>query len=554
MARAKTKLEGRKRISLETGQPVTGSRTPNSVYQEAERVSAQAAKLISGFKSNRPANIAIPTSISSDSMRGNSPVTVPSVPRGTAVADIVGQAGGVINSSVQLRDELNTAESEARAARDASRNDLKQTFGRIQEIAGSRSEAEERGGIGEKTQRVTDLTNQIEAKQLAITRQVEKLEDSGGGLESGQNIEVNRVVREGTRELADLAIVQSAANRDLITTQSIIDRKIELELEPLKAKFEFDKMFYQENQASFDKAYDRALTYKIQTEERVYQEARQVKTQIGSIQLMAAQYGATPQQIAAISNASTVEGAIAAAGNTLGAPFALQVRAQAFSEAAAAKADAAAEKAALVAADEVSLKVGSAFVGDERVQQFQISDQAYNRLNAVAPDRNDATFEEISGNDAAERAIVTNYLRLTDPDKAKLVDSGDLTASKAFDEQVESYIRGVRKDKATLPGKLKELATTADKLYSASVKGLESATADFNSRLTSGVILPSVQTYGKVVGVPVSAKLTQAEEAGYSPTETVDFLTNDPLLGMQIKKAIDTGWSKLDIYNWLKTQ
>jgi hypothetical protein len=91
-------------------------------------------------------------------------------------------------------------------------------------------------------------------------------------------------------------------------------------------------MFYQENQQKMTVEQDRAFQLRVQEEQRAYDEARRKEEQKGQIMLTAAQFGADAQAIEAIGNSTSLEQAIAAGSQYLGAGFRLQVDAQMFSQ------------------------------------------------------------------------------------------------------------------------------------------------------------------------------------------------------------------------------
>lgn len=103
----------------------------------------------------------------------------------------------------------------------------------------------EEAKVDEKTKLVNDLTNQIDAKRLAIQRQTEALRGQGRGIpESVLNTQINEITRKGNMELADLAIQQNAANNDLLTATNIIKQKLDLEFEPEEIRLDALKAAY----------------------------------------------------------------------------------------------------------------------------------------------------------------------------------------------------------------------------------------------------------------------------------------------------------------------
>lgn len=106
-----------------------------------------------------------------------------------------------------------------------------------------------------------EYTSQLEQEQLANRRRLERLQKEnpeglfGGGLEQ----ELSRLNRESLSKQADIAILQTAANRNYETAASIADRQVQMNLEALTARAKNIEMFINRNQAIFDKADERAF-------------------------------------------------------------------------------------------------------------------------------------------------------------------------------------------------------------------------------------------------------------------------------------------------------
>jgi len=488
--------------------------------------------------------------VSAEQVGSIQPISVPATSTPTAGSALSSDIQGIIADTRQkqtLQQQQDAEMLKMQEVKAKSQADVLKLQERVLGVVEGRAEAEREAGIEQKAQRATDYTNQLEALERAEINALRRLDQNFQGSPQGKIDAMTKIQRDYAFQKADVALLQSAANRDLQTAMAVIDRRIQLELEPLKLRLDFAQQFYAENKEDFTKAEDRAFQLRVQNEQREYDERLNDKNQIRSIQLQSAMLGASPTLLSQLGNANTFEQALQIAGKTLGQEFTLKLRQQALAEQLA-------ENEALTKADEMNLKVGTAFVQDDRVQQFQTTDQAYVRLNAIAPDREDATFEEMSGNNAAERALITQYIRMTQPDIARAADGDNITATNKFTEIVESAYNAYLKDKRTPARKLKEIAVEADKLYQASVNGLNSATTDFENRLQSGIILPSVQTYKQVTGTSVAERITLAESNGWSQTAIVDYLRNDPIIGTQIETAEKRwGYATLDIINFLKT-
>ena len=137
------------------------------------------------------------------------------------------------------------------------------------------------------------LTSEIEAEQLSARRKIEEIQRSNptGALRGGQQDLINNIQRESLSKQADLAILQNAALRKYDTASSIAQRKVQAELEPLKARLDALKFLYSENKDTLTKQEDRLYQEKIKTEERAYNEELQTKKSIEAIKLEAAKNG-----------------------------------------------------------------------------------------------------------------------------------------------------------------------------------------------------------------------------------------------------------------------
>jgi len=508
--------------------------------------------------------------IDAERLSNEHPMTIPQATPSQAdafVGEITAESTQVKETSERERQEY--AAQQAQKQVDTSRRTLTQRAQELLGMSDKQIQMEEEAGLPGMRQDIAQLTSQIEAREHSLRRQVEATQQQGGLTQTQANRRIIELQRQAFSEMADMSIVLNAKLRNFDAVQQSIDRKIQIQTEGLKMQLEFDMMFYQENREMLSKTEDRAFQLRIQEEERAYQEVLHERQQIGNIMMTAAQYGANATQIGQIGNAKTFEQAIAVGSEFLGRGWALQVEAQMFSqrmqelshnlqlrqvraaEDSNALARLAAEQDAIRKADEFNLKVGADFTRDTRVQQFQTTEQSYGRLNAIAPDREIETFEKISGNNAEEKAIVTQFIRMTQPDIARAADAGDITQTAKLEEQITSTLDGLRRDKATLPRKLQEIAIASDKLYNAGLDGLESANIDFNSRLQSGVVLPNVRKYEQIKQVDISSQINEATRQGFSFRDILDHLSNDALLGNQIKAAQRNGYDDKSIINYL---
>lgn len=186
----------------------------------------------------------------------------------TASSAVTSQAGAMTDIAKEQQSKIDTAQKETNNSSSALRGYLDKLAGKGQ----AQIEAENEAGIPKLNQELTDITNQIEAKQLAARRQVEAIQARPGSTKAQIDLEVQEINRQNAKELADLSIIQNARNRNLLTAQDLVNRKIDLEYGDLKDRIEAEKFFYQENKDDLTKAEQNLLNERIRQDERQYNE------------------------------------------------------------------------------------------------------------------------------------------------------------------------------------------------------------------------------------------------------------------------------------------
>src|SRR3990167_840740 len=268
--------------------------------------------------------------ISAQSLSGSAPpLTIPPIVPSTTAEGLSGIAQ-VTAEQTKLAREQEIKAQEAQKGIGEEKGKLTGLMEKILGVQTSRTQLEEETKLGVKAQKVTDVTNQIEASQRAQTNEIRALESANITSDAKANA-IAGINRKYAFEQADLALIQSAANRDLDTASRIIDRKIQLQLEPLQTQLYFTKFFYQENKELFTKAEDRAFNAKISKLEKQYQTEKENKTAIANIQLEALKNGVTiPQsvltQLNTAKDASEATNILARNGINLADPLDRQIK------------------------------------------------------------------------------------------------------------------------------------------------------------------------------------------------------------------------------------
>lgn len=264
------------------------------------------------------------TAITAASLAPAKPYSVPQAQVSTNAEGLTGEISALAEAQRKQAETQAALEAKAEAAKTEKTNwkekllqDMRSAVG----IQAQRPELEKAQDIDQKAQDVTTYTNEIEAMQRAQQNEIKALDSQPITLQDKAQ-RVADINNKYASRLADKAILLNAANRNLATAQSIVDRKIEIQLEPLKTQMDFTKMFYEENKDLFDKADQRAFENVIRQDERAYTEERDRTKSLEKAKLEAiveAQTNGAPIDILnAIQRAETPEAAFAAAGRYIG--------------------------------------------------------------------------------------------------------------------------------------------------------------------------------------------------------------------------------------------
>ena len=232
-----------------------------------------------------------PEVIDANLIGSTSPLVVPKIPQSTAAQGISGIVDGMKQSS--LNSALDQKEKDAASAKNTSEQDYKSIIDEIAGIQGNQATAESQAGLPQKAQFVTDATNKIEASQRAQLNELRAIDQQPGISAEGAAIQKAAINRRYAYEQADLALIQSAANRDFETAQSIVERKTQLALEPLKTRLDYVKSLYEDNKDTLSKADDRKLQAAITEAEREYKTKENFEKQKNDFAMQALKDGNT---------------------------------------------------------------------------------------------------------------------------------------------------------------------------------------------------------------------------------------------------------------------
>lgn len=323
--------------------------------------------------------------ITAESIGTISPLKVPALIPSTGADGMTGFISSYAEQLKAQQEALATATAEAETAKDAEKTGLVDTMKEYLGIQGSRAGLEEQAGIAGKAQKATDATNQIEASLRAQTNELRALD--GLGLTDVQKGQRSREVnRRYAFEQADYALIQSAANRDYETATNIINRKIELQLEPLKTKLEFQKLFYEDNKDAFNKKEERQFQALSRATENQLTLETANKTAIANIQLEALKQGVeipanVLKELNSAKDALEATNILARNGITLNNPLDDQLKQANIDES---KAKALQALTSLSPAAQTRVQgIAGQFDAEQAVKNYQTSAEAIDALNSA---------------------------------------------------------------------------------------------------------------------------------------------------------------------------
>ena len=145
--------------------------------------------------------------------------------------------------------------------------EIKNSFEDLLKKGAFTKDAENRAGIDQKTTALNDINSQIREKDLKFTREIERLQDEPGLTKAQTDARIGEVNRKQARELADLSVISATRRDDLTTAQALVDRKVELEFEPIEQRLKFQQMMFTENKELFNAAETRQFNIKMRDEQ-----------------------------------------------------------------------------------------------------------------------------------------------------------------------------------------------------------------------------------------------------------------------------------------------
>jgi hypothetical protein len=205
------------------------------------------------------------------------PVQLPTAPQGTSATELGGASAGylampTINSLNQLGSATQTANQNAQTAQ----NDYMAQFtGLLNQMQNRPGELEKQYQIQQLSQDAMKAKANYDSVELAYRRKKENLMNDASLTSDQKAAVIGDIDRKEASQKADIAIDYNLKAGLLSNAKELMNKQLELELEPMKMKVDF----YKDNRDRFDKILDktemRQYDYIQKKEERAYQAAKE---------------------------------------------------------------------------------------------------------------------------------------------------------------------------------------------------------------------------------------------------------------------------------------
>lgn len=168
-----------------------------------------------------------------------------------------------------------------------------------------------------KTQRNRAIT-ELREEQTRLRRQIEAIEDAGGGLAVGAEAEIANAKRNSLRNQADMALKIMAFSGEYEAAFDRAERMVDAMMEEEERKLNAYSMMYERNKSLFDKEEQRTFELRLQDRQAAIEDERfSYKLLMDSkidVMKMAQTNGAPANVIDAISRADSIEDLYTVAG------------------------------------------------------------------------------------------------------------------------------------------------------------------------------------------------------------------------------------------------
>ena len=207
----------------------------------------------------------------------------------------------------------------AQAEKDAP--EIKGVYDTLGGQAKKKAELYESEGVNAAKKEFEDFKRRMQAKEQAYIARVDRIRSNNpdGALAAGQDIELDRVAKNHAIESSADAITAEFKLGNYTNAKAIVDTMVDAETEDLKIKLEGLKYFAEKNDDKLNEAQKTLLAQRTAEVENEMNELKDLRTNIGEIQLKVAAAGGSADLIAKIGKSQDLTSAISLAAPTLGA-------------------------------------------------------------------------------------------------------------------------------------------------------------------------------------------------------------------------------------------
>ena len=163
-----------------------------------------------------------------------------------------------------------------KASTASSKSSLQDFMSKYLGVQSSQAQQEQNANIPGLSTVSNDAFTALQSSKRAQKSEVDALLAQPGGNSQAKSQAIGDINRRYASTQADLTITMDVANRNLTSAQNMVDRKIQLQLEPLKTAIDFQKTFYQDNRDQLSKAESNQLQNMITENTRAYDSQKSV--------------------------------------------------------------------------------------------------------------------------------------------------------------------------------------------------------------------------------------------------------------------------------------
>lgn len=194
---------------------------------------------------------------------------------------------------------------------------IQSKYDRLGEVATSRSDGYKEEGVYDKRSAYNNAVNRINQKELAFQARMDKIRENNptGQLAAGQDIQMDELTKDWAVEKAALSISAAFLKDDYELAKSIVDDRVDAETEGLKNELAGLEFFYSQNYNELSDERKNLLEFQMNQIAEEKADVEQLQSEIGAIQLAAAENGAPSSVVVGIGKSKDLTGAITAAGS-----------------------------------------------------------------------------------------------------------------------------------------------------------------------------------------------------------------------------------------------